>query len=357
MAVEYHYSRGDKSFGPVSVEQLRQLAASGEIAATDLVWREGLSEWVPASRLKGLIPPAAPNATAAAAPAAAPLGAATPTGATAPAAPALAAPAAMQQRTAGLSNAAPAVFVPSSDSEHEFRLSESAPPQPPTFELPTARPAAASELPNDTTQAEIFARQAKEVALAAGSDALKAFKILAKNPIGGLRPAYENLGPSRAMQVGIVFASAFALTAVFAGHFALVAFAEARRGAGLAPPSTSIMDYVKLALIGCVPFGCAVGGFAIVRAICKTKGTIQANMFVAGAALVPAVILIWAADILGVLNFEITLSIAVFAATTTVMLLYSGLTTLEGAPEVAATIAIPLIFLADIYVAKIIAVM
>jgi hypothetical protein len=55
MGADYHYSRDGQSFGPVSVEQLRQLAATGQLGATDLVWKEGMAEWVPACRFKGLI--------------------------------------------------------------------------------------------------------------------------------------------------------------------------------------------------------------------------------------------------------------------------------------------------------------
>jgi len=50
------YARGDKQFGPCSAIELKAIAKSGEIVSTDLVWKEGLSEWKPASSIKGLIP-------------------------------------------------------------------------------------------------------------------------------------------------------------------------------------------------------------------------------------------------------------------------------------------------------------
>ena len=84
MGADYHYSRDGQSFGPVPVEQLRELAAKGQLSANDLVWKEGMAEWVPAGRFKGLIP-AAPVTPAA---------------------------------------VAPVAVAPSADTSHEFRLSE-----------------------------------------------------------------------------------------------------------------------------------------------------------------------------------------------------------------------------------------
>lgn len=62
MAKEWYYSKdgGDRK-GPVTSKQLKELAASGELDPTDLVWAEGRDEWKPASGLKGLFPqPSAP---------------------------------------------------------------------------------------------------------------------------------------------------------------------------------------------------------------------------------------------------------------------------------------------------------
>jgi len=44
------------SCGPVPSQRLKELAASGELSPNDLVWKEGLAEWKPASTLKGLFP-------------------------------------------------------------------------------------------------------------------------------------------------------------------------------------------------------------------------------------------------------------------------------------------------------------
>lgn len=57
------YAKGDQKFGPYSSPQLKALAAKGSIELADLIWKEGLANWLPASSVKGLIPadvPAAP---------------------------------------------------------------------------------------------------------------------------------------------------------------------------------------------------------------------------------------------------------------------------------------------------------
>lgn len=52
---EWLYSKGDDhQAGPVSAGELKRLAQSGELAPDDLVWKPGMQEWLPASRIKGI---------------------------------------------------------------------------------------------------------------------------------------------------------------------------------------------------------------------------------------------------------------------------------------------------------------
>ena len=52
---QWHYSRSDDhQAGPVSAKELNRLAEANELRPDDLVWKEGMPEWVPASRLKAL---------------------------------------------------------------------------------------------------------------------------------------------------------------------------------------------------------------------------------------------------------------------------------------------------------------
>jgi len=51
---KWHYQKDGQQHGPVLSQQLKELAASGHLLPTDLIWKEGMSDWVPASKLKGL---------------------------------------------------------------------------------------------------------------------------------------------------------------------------------------------------------------------------------------------------------------------------------------------------------------
>src|SRR5215472_12089124 len=57
MANEWHYTlNGQQAAAPVAAAQLKQLAASGQLKPTDLVWQDGMLDWVPARDIKGLFP-------------------------------------------------------------------------------------------------------------------------------------------------------------------------------------------------------------------------------------------------------------------------------------------------------------
>lgn len=54
MADEWHYTVDGNQQGPVSASELKRLAASGNLGPTDLIWKEGMAEWKPASSVRGL---------------------------------------------------------------------------------------------------------------------------------------------------------------------------------------------------------------------------------------------------------------------------------------------------------------
>ena len=59
--VQWYYSHGDEKQGPVLSIELRQLAVAGEISPDDLVWREGMEQWVAARNVKGLFDQTVPK--------------------------------------------------------------------------------------------------------------------------------------------------------------------------------------------------------------------------------------------------------------------------------------------------------
>jgi hypothetical protein len=57
MADVWFYAQDGQQAGPVSAAQLQQLVRTGRLQATDLVWREGLPQWIQAHSVTGLFAP------------------------------------------------------------------------------------------------------------------------------------------------------------------------------------------------------------------------------------------------------------------------------------------------------------
>jgi hypothetical protein len=54
MAADWYYTTNKQQMGPVSWDELRELASSGLLKPADMVWSDGMPEWVKASRQDGL---------------------------------------------------------------------------------------------------------------------------------------------------------------------------------------------------------------------------------------------------------------------------------------------------------------
>jgi hypothetical protein len=55
LAQEWYYAKGDQKQGPITSEQFRGLAMSGALKPTDLVWTEGMTDWIEASAVQSWI--------------------------------------------------------------------------------------------------------------------------------------------------------------------------------------------------------------------------------------------------------------------------------------------------------------
>ncbi|BCU77690.1 DUF4339 domain-containing protein [Luteolibacter sp. LG18] len=78
--MQWYYSKNGTQLGPIGTEDIKAKLGSGEISATDLVWKEGMADWVPAGQVGEL-------RTLIATPSAAPLGGAPVSTPVAPASP------------------------------------------------------------------------------------------------------------------------------------------------------------------------------------------------------------------------------------------------------------------------------
>jgi hypothetical protein len=56
-STEWYYAHDGQQAGPVSALELKQLADAGKLRPDDLVWQEGMKDWSPARKVKGLFEP------------------------------------------------------------------------------------------------------------------------------------------------------------------------------------------------------------------------------------------------------------------------------------------------------------
>jgi hypothetical protein len=55
---DWFYSVGDSRLGPVTEDELKRLVADGKLKPGDLVWRDGMADWVEARTVESLFPKA-----------------------------------------------------------------------------------------------------------------------------------------------------------------------------------------------------------------------------------------------------------------------------------------------------------
>lgn len=191
-------------------------------------------------------------------------------------------------------------------------------------------------------------------AKAASQDALQVLKTLAGNPVGGLPPAFEGLGASRALGAGVVFA------AVFCFLFALGATIASRRYLGWldgffqAGGNSHFMLFLKYLLAALVPVASLVGGCALGRAVLRGTGGIAGDVFTAGAALLPSGLFLVLASLLGGGNVDIVVVLFVFAISTTILMLYSGYAGIARISPPGAALAVPVVLLVSAWLTKVV---
>lgn len=53
---QWHIGRGQQQFGPFSMDEMSEQVGEGRLLPTDLVWCEGMPEWIPAAQVPELFP-------------------------------------------------------------------------------------------------------------------------------------------------------------------------------------------------------------------------------------------------------------------------------------------------------------
>jgi hypothetical protein len=58
--MQWYYSKNGAQFGPIDQVELISKISSGEIYHSDLVWRDGMADWLPVSKVPELVLPSKP---------------------------------------------------------------------------------------------------------------------------------------------------------------------------------------------------------------------------------------------------------------------------------------------------------
>jgi hypothetical protein len=237
-------------------------------------------------------------------------------------------------------------FVPPTGAPDSVPVHEPVPEPPPI----TADPVAPKRDPDRAAHADILLGQSPATSALFGGqtdtgmgpqvttkvkdaalDAAKAFASIAVNPIGGLPAAYERMGPSRALVVGIVFA-VVTLILIFIGIYV-----------GSSPyERPDLADTFKFFFFGTLPFLCLWGTGAATRKFLSGEGSLRGDGFIAGATLLPLGILSFVIGVLGLLSANPIAVLTLFALCFTILTLYTGLTRISMVAETRAAWVVPI---------------
>lgn len=191
------------------------------------------------------------------------------------------------------------------------------------------------------------------VVKAASRDAWSAFKTFAVNPVQGLPSVFDAFGPSRALGVGIAFGVGFALLLAVGTQRIMGGFAGLLPLGGFVAAS-GLDSYLKLFVLGLVPFVSIGLASAVARKVFRGSGSLAGDAFVAGSTLLPLALLLLIGWLLGAANVEVIGIASIFAFCYAILILHAGCTTVSAIPGTPAAIAVPTILILSAWVTKII---
>jgi hypothetical protein len=200
----------------------------------------------------------------------------------------------------------------------------------------------------DATSQTAFAA---EKIKATSQDAWIVFRRLLLNPVGDIDEAYQSLGSSRALGVGVAFGLA---TSVFSAIAFMRLLSSMTDGFSAA---TGIGTFLKLTLIFLVPLLSLTLASLAIRSLARAGGSVGQDCFIAGASLLPLGFAALLSSILGLANVEIIVAVLVIAQCITILMLYTGLTKIYAISDAVATISVPAMLLMSGWLSKVFYVM
>lgn len=205
--------------------------------------------------------------------------------------------------------------------------------------VPLAAPAppdAVAPVPPSTTDAGVSSKAIGEQVKAMSLDALGAFRTFIASPVGGLPIAFERLGKPAAMKTGIAFAVVVSIALAFAAKTIYRA------------------NGVSSVVFGGLLFAGLAGASFIARKLFRgDRGSVEGDIFISGAALLPVAALMIVGALVGAQNFEVVGLLSVAVLVYCVLIVYSGCTRISGIPEGLAAPAVAVMFLLAAWLTKV----
>jgi hypothetical protein len=186
---------------------------------------------------------------------------------------------------------------------------------------------------------------------AAWTSALGTLRCFAADPVGRLPAAYEALGDGAALRVGLVYGAVSVLCFLLGGYLLL-------------PFKDELFDFlgfggvVKCVLFALVPFGGTALGSLAARKLAggaNPSAGLGADLFTAGAALLPVSLAMPLNGMLGYENYAAMALLSVFAGCTSILMLHAAFTRIAKHGERVATLAIPTVAVLVFWLGKLLA--
>jgi len=186
---------------------------------------------------------------------------------------------------------------------------------------------------------------------AGSQDAMEAFKVLLKDPVGGLAKSFGMFDSGRAMMVGLIFGGVYAIAATIGAILlfnSIMGMMGAMMGGGLGMspagfggPNAAMI--VRMFILYVVQAAALMAGVLLTRMIFKGAGDLKSDIYIGGACLLPAAAGVLAGALLGYVSFWLLLLPYLFAGCYTILMLYSGCLNIVKIAEAKAAFAVPVI--------------
>ena len=218
-----------------------------------------------------------------------------------------------------------------------------------------AQPGAAATGASAGPSAAAAQRAKIEAQLRAGSqDAMAAFMVLLKDPVGGIAKSFGMFNGGQAKMVGGIFGAAYAVAATI-GAFLLFnsimgmvgmimggGMGMGGMGAGI-PFSVKFGIIIRMFFIYLVQAAALMVGCLATRMIFKGEGDLGSDIYIGGSCLLPGAAGVLVGSILGYISFWLLIIPYIFALCYTIMMLYSGATKITKLPDVKAALSVPVV--------------